>query len=121
MTQPPRLAITTCDPAGIGPEIIVKACRRLRSGLEAGELRLLIIGHRSALRAAQVLLHEPWDIPDADPALGQPLALLVAGEEGRRSELARSARKPAASPISRSSARLPSDGRTVSAPSSPRR
>jgi len=29
------------DPAGIGPEIIVKACKRLEGRLRAGELRLL--------------------------------------------------------------------------------
>ena len=40
-----RLAITMGDPAGIGAEIIVKACRRLLPRIEAGELRLLVIGH----------------------------------------------------------------------------
>ena len=35
----PCLGITMGDPAGVGPEIIVKAARRLRPRLEAGELR----------------------------------------------------------------------------------
>ena len=47
MTHPPRLALTMGDPAGVGPEIIVKACRQVQPRLEAGELRLLVIGHRS--------------------------------------------------------------------------
>ncbi|HXA23823.1 MAG TPA: 4-hydroxythreonine-4-phosphate dehydrogenase PdxA [Acetobacteraceae bacterium] len=74
----PRLAITMGDPAGVGPEIIVKACRRLQPRLAAGDLRLLVIGHRSALLAARTLLHESLDFPETDAA---PLAFLAAGEE----------------------------------------
>ena len=37
------------DPAGIGPEIIVKAAQRLAPRLAEGSLRLLVIGSRSAL------------------------------------------------------------------------
>ena len=66
------------DPAGVGPEIIVKACRQLQPRLEAGELRLLVIGHRSALHAARDVLHETLAFPETDSA---PLALLPAGEE----------------------------------------
>jgi 4-phospho-D-threonate 3-dehydrogenase / 4-phospho-D-erythronate 3-dehydrogenase len=74
----PRLAITMGDPAGVGPEIIVKACRRLLPRLLAGDLRLLVIGHRSALLAARALLHETLDFPETDaPAL----AFQAAGEE----------------------------------------
>jgi 4-hydroxythreonine-4-phosphate dehydrogenase len=78
MTQPPRLALTMGDPAGVGPEIIVKAARKLLPRLQAGELRLLVIGHRSALQAATALLHETLDFPETDTAA---LALLPAGEE----------------------------------------
>ena len=74
----PRLAITMGDPAGVGPEIIVKACRRLLPRIEAGEVRLLVIGHRSALRSAQTLLHETLAFADTEDA---PLGFLVAGEE----------------------------------------
>ena len=74
----PRLAITMGDPAGVGPEIIVKACRRLLPRIEAGALRLLVIGHRSALHAAGTLLHETLAIPETADA---PLAFLAAGEE----------------------------------------
>jgi len=37
--MPRHLAITMGDPAGIGPEIIVKAARRLRDRIEAGHLK----------------------------------------------------------------------------------
>lgn len=37
----PHLAITTGDPAGIGPEIVMKACEKR---IEASDLLLLIIG-----------------------------------------------------------------------------
>jgi 4-phospho-D-threonate 3-dehydrogenase / 4-phospho-D-erythronate 3-dehydrogenase len=73
----PRLAITMGDPAGIGPEIIVKACRRMLPRIESGDLRLLVIGHRSALQAARGLLHETLDFAEGDA----PLALLAAGDE----------------------------------------
>jgi 4-hydroxy-L-threonine phosphate dehydrogenase PdxA len=48
------------DPAGIGPEIIVKAAERLLPRIEAGDLRLLVIGSNVALehaRAAGNLSH----------------------------------------------------------------
>ena len=68
----PRLAITMGDPAGVGPEIIVKTCRRLLPRIEAGGLRLLVIGHRSALQAAQTLQHETLAYaPDADAPLAE--------------------------------------------------
>lgn len=48
----PAIAITMGDPAGIGPEIIVKACQRLKTRLADGSLRLLVIGSRTALDTA---------------------------------------------------------------------
>ncbi len=79
---PPRLAITMGDPAGIGPEIIVKACHRLQPRLAVGELRLLVIGHRSQLRAAGRVLNEALDLPEVTAQADWPaLALLPAGEE----------------------------------------
>jgi 4-hydroxythreonine-4-phosphate dehydrogenase len=74
----PRLAVTMGDPAGVGPEIIVKACRRLLPRIEAGGLRLSIIGHRTALRAAQAVLHETLEFAEDEAA---PLGFLAAGEE----------------------------------------
>jgi 4-hydroxythreonine-4-phosphate dehydrogenase len=78
---PPVLAVTMGDPAGIGPEIIVKAARTLAPRLAAGEMRLLVIGHATALDAACAALGHA-----AFPRAGTegdvpPLALLPAGAE----------------------------------------
>ena len=75
------IAITMGDPAGVGPEIIVKAAARLRDRLDAGTLRLLVIGHRPALdHAARALGHAP--IPVAEPSPDSPaLAQLSVGDE----------------------------------------
>ena len=78
-----HLAVTMGDPAGVGPEIILKACRELAAPLKDGRLRLLIVGCRSALeRAAQVL-----DIHEVPPLVGAEddwpnLAFLPARPEG---------------------------------------
>jgi 4-hydroxythreonine-4-phosphate dehydrogenase len=60
----PHLAITMGDPAGIGPEIIIKACKKLRLRIEAGDLRLLIIGSGAALKNATAQLAAKLDIPE---------------------------------------------------------
>ena len=60
----PLLAITMGDPAGVGPEIIVRACERLLPRLQAGDLRLLVIGSNVALHAAQRLLGAGIAIPE---------------------------------------------------------
>ncbi|NYZ14352.1 4-hydroxythreonine-4-phosphate dehydrogenase PdxA [Azospirillum sp. RWY-5-1] len=80
----PHLAVTMGDPAGVGPEIIVKACRKLKDRLDAGELRLLIIGSTPALRAAQDAIDNAPPIPEvtADDASWPALACLQAGPEG---------------------------------------
>jgi 4-phospho-D-threonate 3-dehydrogenase / 4-phospho-D-erythronate 3-dehydrogenase len=46
------VAITMGDPAGVGPEIIVKAIRRLKDRLDSGSLKLVVIGSRTALDEA---------------------------------------------------------------------
>src|SRR6185437_7935159 len=98
--QAPCLGITMGDPAGVGPEIIVKACRRLRPRLDAGEMRLLVIGHRTALHAALSVLGdtEPFpdvpapDVPAPDLAVDEPpplppplppLGMLSAADESK--------------------------------------
>ena len=82
MNHAPTLAITMGDPAGVGPEIIVKAARRLRHRLENGHLRLLVIGHASALAAARALVADAPAFPVVDESADWPaLALLPAGEE----------------------------------------
>ena len=45
-----RIAITMGDPAGVGPEIILKAIAQLRPRIEAGELGLLVIGSGATYR-----------------------------------------------------------------------
>ena len=102
----PHLAITMGDPAGIGPEIIVKACERLRDRLDAGELRLLVIGSCPALRAARAQLGTRLDIPEVArrTATGRPSPACRPGRRGSRSCPACSRPMAAGSPISRSSA-----------------
>src|ERR1700744_3762723 len=58
-----HLAITMGDPAGIGPEIIVKSCARLRDRLSSGDLKLLIIGSRRAFDQANLQLAAGLDVP----------------------------------------------------------
>jgi 4-phospho-D-threonate 3-dehydrogenase / 4-phospho-D-erythronate 3-dehydrogenase len=78
-----HLAITMGDPAGIGPEIIVKACARLRERLERSDLRLLIIGSRHAFDQASRQLDAGVNaIPvGADDATWPNLGFLQADEE----------------------------------------
>lgn len=82
------IAITMGDPAGIGPEIIVKSILLLKDRLASGALRLVIIGHESALRAAEQLLAVSIAIPlvqEADIASSQSAVIFVAAdrEEGQ--------------------------------------
>jgi 4-phospho-D-threonate 3-dehydrogenase / 4-phospho-D-erythronate 3-dehydrogenase len=80
----PQLAITMGDPAGVGPEIIVKACKRLEGRLRAGEFKLLVIGSNASLEGARKALgidlpiEETTEAADAWPAL----AALQATQEG---------------------------------------
>jgi 4-phospho-D-threonate 3-dehydrogenase / 4-phospho-D-erythronate 3-dehydrogenase len=54
------VAITMGDPAGVGPEIIVKAIRRLKDRLDSGSLKLIVIGSKSALdEACRALGEQP--------------------------------------------------------------
>jgi 4-hydroxythreonine-4-phosphate dehydrogenase len=80
MTVP--LAITMGDPAGIGPEIIAKACAALAPRLAGGSLRLLVIGSRPAMERASALTGTapiPEVLEDGD---WPPLAFLQAAPEG---------------------------------------
>ena len=82
--KPRHLAITMGDPAGIGPEIIVKATRKLKSRIDSGSLKLLIIGCGSALRQARMQLGSDLDFPDVtiDSPEWPALCFLQAGPEG---------------------------------------
>src|SRR5215469_5852566 len=79
-----HLAITMGDPAGIGPEIIVKACARLRDRLEASDLKLLIIGSRRAFDLANRQLGAGIDAAEvrSDDVDWPNLAFLQADDEG---------------------------------------
>ena len=86
MKTPPNLAVTLAvtmgDPAGVGPEIILQAVTTLLPRIRAGALRLLIIGHRSALAAARRVITDAPEIPVTAEAADWPaLALLPAGIE----------------------------------------
>jgi 4-hydroxythreonine-4-phosphate dehydrogenase len=79
---PPLLAITMGDPAGIGPEIIAKACARLAPRLDKGEFSLGIIGSVAALRQAETVTRtEPIPAVDDLAARARPVAILEAGPE----------------------------------------
>lgn len=80
-----RLAVTMGDPAGIGPEIISKAARRLVPRLASEELSLLVLGSVAAMRAAEGL-GSAEAIVEVDPhvvASGRlpPLSILEVGPE----------------------------------------
>ncbi len=79
-----HLAITMGDPAGIGPEIIVKACARLRDRLDASDLKLLIIGSRRAFDLANRQLSAGIDAAEvgAEDVDWPNLGFLQADAEG---------------------------------------
>ncbi|MDR3531388.1 MAG: 4-hydroxythreonine-4-phosphate dehydrogenase PdxA [Rhodopila sp.] len=60
----PQLAITMGDPAGVGPEIILKACKKLEGELRGGRLRLLVIGSNVVLRETRAALGLDLEIPE---------------------------------------------------------
>lgn len=87
----PHLAITMGDPAGIGPEIIVRAVRALEKRMAEGALRLLILGDVPSLRRAEAMLgtRPVPEVSENDvwPALaclqpGDPQGAIVVGEIG---------------------------------------
>ena len=81
---PRHLAITMGDPAGIGPEIIVKACQKLQERIVAADLQLLVIGSGAALDAARAQFGGNLEIPEVseDEAGWPALCFLQAGPEG---------------------------------------
>jgi 4-hydroxythreonine-4-phosphate dehydrogenase len=78
------LAITMGDPAGVGPEIIVKAAAELYPRIESGGLRLVVIGSNVALERARVQFTPQLAIPavTADDRNWPALCALQAGPEG---------------------------------------
>lgn len=73
MTRPPPLALTLGDPAGIGPEIVVKAWRELRRSGPP----FILIGDPAAIDGAPIALVNEGDMADdvfaeALPVLADP-------------------------------------------------
>ncbi|MCZ8105781.1 MAG: 4-hydroxythreonine-4-phosphate dehydrogenase PdxA [Burkholderiales bacterium] len=60
----PRIGITLGDPAGIGPEIALKALAELAPRMAAGEFSAVLYGARSAVDAAACLLGSPLTLVD---------------------------------------------------------
>ncbi|MGF3026815.1 4-hydroxythreonine-4-phosphate dehydrogenase PdxA [Methylobacterium aquaticum] len=78
-----HLAITMGDPAGIGPEIIVKAAHKLRDRLASGALKLVVIGSNPALQRAERTLDLGVEIPAvSDDGDWPALCCLQADAEG---------------------------------------
>ncbi len=80
-----RIGITMGDPAGVGPEIIVKALAELRRGRDGLTFEPVIYGVPSAFRIAASLQSVAWDYDIV--SVGEPGAPIVeakiAAEAGR--------------------------------------
>jgi 4-hydroxythreonine-4-phosphate dehydrogenase len=81
---PRPLAITMGDPAGVGPEIIVKAALELYKRIQGGELSVVVIGSNPALETARAQLAPGLAIPAVtlEDAEWPALCALQAGPEG---------------------------------------
>jgi 4-phospho-D-threonate 3-dehydrogenase / 4-phospho-D-erythronate 3-dehydrogenase len=53
MTEPIRLAVTMGDPAGIGPEIIAKAARKMQPLIDSGRVEFIVLGSAAELATAE--------------------------------------------------------------------
>ncbi|MCZ8373984.1 MAG: 4-hydroxythreonine-4-phosphate dehydrogenase PdxA [Beijerinckiaceae bacterium] len=78
----PHLAITMGDPAGIGPEIIVRAAGKLAERLATREFKLLVVGDVPSLRKAESMLGMPPIPETGEDAAWPALACLQAGDPG---------------------------------------
>jgi 4-hydroxythreonine-4-phosphate dehydrogenase len=95
MSNPIRLAFTMGDPAGIGPEIIVKAAHQMRELVDQGRIELKVLGSGEALdRAAQLLKLDvrgakaPLQMIDVGPVSGPMPVGQVTAAAGKWSYLA---------------------------------
>ena len=87
MSKAIRLAVTMGDPAGIGPEIIVKAARDLENEVREGRIELLVLGSSLALNKACVQLDVsvddlPLSMIDVGPVDGEVVTGKVAAVGG---------------------------------------
>ena len=91
MSKPIRLALTMGDPAGIGPEIIVKAAHDMRALVQQGRVELQVFGCAAALdRASQLLQLDspPLYMVDVGPVDGPMPVGQVSAAAGKWSYLA---------------------------------
>ena len=90
---PRPLAITMGDPAGVGPEIIVKAAAELSPRIQSGDLRLVVIGSNPALEAARAAVHPRPRNPRSRPPRRRnwPAICGASGRPGGRAHPARPA------------------------------
>jgi len=95
MTKPIRLALTMGDPAGIGPEIIVKAAHQMHDLVREGRIELKVFGSAAALeRAGQILKLQtigpgaPLSMVDVGPVTGPMPVGQVSAAAGQWSYLA---------------------------------
>ena len=87
MSKAIRLAVTMGDPAGIGPEIIVKAARDLEKEVKEGRIELLVLGSSTALNKACAQLDVsayslPLRMMDVGPVDGEVVTGKVAAVGG---------------------------------------
>jgi 4-phospho-D-threonate 3-dehydrogenase / 4-phospho-D-erythronate 3-dehydrogenase len=71
----PRIAVTSGDPAGIGPEIMARAAAALRKRVAVGDFSLLLIGARSTHEEAlkHLGLNDPaTPVSEAKPGADLP-------------------------------------------------
>jgi 4-phospho-D-threonate 3-dehydrogenase / 4-phospho-D-erythronate 3-dehydrogenase len=88
----PRIALTMGDPAGVGPELCLKATARMASRIKAGELDLVTIGTRASIDMARERLiakgqrrYAPMiDVIEATPSEGKVKFGQTSAEAGRQ-------------------------------------
>lgn len=95
MSNPIRLALTMGDPAGIGPEIIVKAAHQMRELVAQRRIELTVLGSAEALQRAAHSLKlaispagAPLKLMDVGPVSGPVPVGEVSAAAGRWSYLA---------------------------------
>ncbi len=77
-----HLAITMGDPAGIGPEIIAKACQKLAPRIASGDLGVVVIGSVGAMRHAAAQFTPGLDFAEVreDDSTWPGLCVMQAGD-----------------------------------------
>ena len=91
-TRRPRIALTMGDPAGVGPELCLKATAKMASRIKAGELDLVTIGTQASIDQARDRLiakgqrrYAPLiDVIEATPSEGKVKFGQTSAEAGRQ-------------------------------------